>query len=181
LGKCLVIPPPDPDVSAPAFKIIPDSELVYGPSTIDFDIAGFIQDQGGYLSAYSEIVDEKLVSGAQIVERIAREYSINPRLLLSLLEYQSGWVTQANPKAETLDYPMRVFDSWRIGLFRQLSWAANNLNRGYYLWKVNSLPTLSLADGNDCAHGGHSKPGNSRRSIFLFPSLRKRRLGKCYF
>jgi LasA protease len=51
VGQVLSIPPPDPDVSAPAFKIIPDSELVYGPSTVDFDIAGFIQDQGGYLSA----------------------------------------------------------------------------------------------------------------------------------
>jgi LasA protease len=167
VGQVLLIPPPDPDVSAPAFKIIPDSELVYGPSTIDFDIAGFIQDQGGYLSAYSEIVDEKLVSGDQIVERIAREYSINPRLLLSLLEYQSGWVTQANPKAETLDYPMRVFDSWRIGLFRQLSWAANNLNRGYYLWKVNSLPTLSLTDGMIVPMEATVNPGTAGVQYFF--------------
>ncbi|MFU8771175.1 MAG: LysM peptidoglycan-binding domain-containing protein [Anaerolineales bacterium] len=147
VGQVLLIPPPDPDASAPAFKIIPDSELVFGPSTVNFDIAGFIQDQGGYLANYSEIVDDVLVNGAQIVERIAREYSVNPRLLLSLLEYQSGWVTQEYPQEETLLYPMRVFDAWRTGLFRQLSWAANNLNRGYYLWQVNSLPILSLADG----------------------------------
>lgn len=147
VGQVLLIPPPDPDASAPAFKIIPDSELVFGPSTVNFDIAGFIQDQGGYLANYSEIVDDVLVNGAQIVERIAREYSVNPRLLLSLLEYQSGWVTQEYPQEETLLYPMRVFDAWRTGLFRQLSWAANNLNRGYYLWQVNTLPILSLADG----------------------------------
>jgi LasA protease len=147
IGQVLLIPTPDPDAGAPSHKIIPDSELVYSPSTVDFDIAGFIQDQGGYLSVYSEPVDDIPMNGAQIVDRIAREYSINPRLLLSLLEYQSGWITQENPQEETLIYPMRVFDAWRTGLYRQLAWVANNLNRGYYLWRVNSMPTLSLADG----------------------------------
>ena len=147
IGQVLAIPPPDPDAAAPAFKIIPDSELVYGPSMVDFNITEFIQEQGGYLSVYSELVDDIPMSGAQIVERIAQEYSLNPRLLLAYLEYQGGWVTQENPKEETLLYPMRVFDSWRTGLYRQLAWLANNLNRGYYLWRVNSMPILSLADG----------------------------------
>jgi LasA protease len=167
VGQVLLIPPPDPDASAPAFKIIPDSELVYSPATVDFDIARFIQDQGGYLASYSEIVDDVLVSGAQIVERISREYSVNPRLLLVLLEYQSGWVTQANPNGETLDYPMRAFDAWRIGLFRQLSWAANNLNRGYYLWKVNALPTLSLEDGIVVPMDATVNPGTAGVQYFF--------------
>lgn len=147
IGQVLVIPPPDPDATAPAFKIIPDSEFVYGPSTVDFDIASFIQEQAGYLAYYSEPVDGMPMSGAQVVERIAQEYSVNPRLLLSLLEYQSAWVSQGNPKEETLIYPMRFYDGWRTGLYRQLAWAADNLNHGYYLWRVNSLPILSLADG----------------------------------
>lgn len=41
-----------------------------------------------------------------------------------------------------LDHP-----NWK-GLYRQLSWAANQLNRGYYLWRVNAVGSWLLADGN---------------------------------
>jgi LasA protease len=46
----------------------------------------------GYLSAYSEMVDEEVLSGAEIVRRVAYDTSVNPRLLLALLEYRAGWV-----------------------------------------------------------------------------------------
>jgi len=65
-----------------------------------------------------------------------------------VLEYQSGWVTNANPAESTRDYPMGHNNVYRKGLYRQLAWAANNLNMGYYLWEINALSTLTLADGN---------------------------------
>jgi murein DD-endopeptidase MepM/ murein hydrolase activator NlpD len=33
-------------------------------------------------------------------------------------------------------------------LYRQLAWAANNLNRGYYLWRVNGISSWVLSDGS---------------------------------
>lgn len=147
VGQKLVIPAPNPQAKAPNTKIIPDSELVFGPSTVDFDIDAFIQNQGGYLSRYEEDIDEVLLTSAQIVERISRQYSVNPRLLLALLEYQSGWVTHTDPQPYTLDFPLHNFSVGRKGLHQQLTWAANELNRGYYLWRINALPAISLADG----------------------------------
>jgi murein DD-endopeptidase MepM/ murein hydrolase activator NlpD len=38
-------------------------------------------------------------------------------------------------------------DERRVGLYHQLAWAANELNRGYYLWKVNAVSTFILGDG----------------------------------
>ena len=93
-------------------------------------------------------MEGEILSGSQILVRVANEYSVNPRLLLALLEYQSGWVTQSNPAVHTFKIPMGLQDSDRLGLFRQLSWTANQLNRGYYLWQVNGLPYLTLTDGN---------------------------------
>jgi LasA protease len=139
IGQQLTIPPPDPGPPGPAFKIIPDSELVYGPASVDFDIEQFVREKNGYLAGYSEEVDDKDLSGAKIVERISYEYSINPRLLLAVLDYRSGWVTKNNPDEETIDFPMGVKDNTRKGLYRQLAWAANFLNRGYYLWRVNGV------------------------------------------
>ncbi|HSO26804.1 MAG TPA: hypothetical protein VLS48_01955, partial [Anaerolineales bacterium] len=48
----------------------------------------------------------------------------------------------------TLMYPIGVRDSWREGLYMQLAWTANTLNRGYYLWRVNGIATWLLPDGS---------------------------------
>lgn len=147
VGQELTIPAPQPKGTASGFKIIPDSELVYSPGSIDFHLAEFVHQQGGYLSGYSEQVNERKMSGVKIVQRVAEEFSVNPRLLLAVLEYQSGWVKNNQPDEKTLDYPVGVAVEWRKGLYNQLAWAADNLNRGYYLWRVNGVPVWILAEG----------------------------------
>jgi LasA protease len=147
LGQVLVIPVPSPQAAGTSFKIIPDSELIFGPMSATLDIFDFVKAQGGYLSLYRENINNEDYSGAEIVLRVASEYSVNPRLLLAVLEYQSGWVTEMNPDTATLDYPMLYYESWRIGLYAQLSWAANQLNRGYYFWKISAISHWLLSDG----------------------------------
>lgn len=147
-GQTLIIPPPEAGPPGPSFKIIPDSELVYGPASALFDVKAFVQEQGGYLAAYIEQIDDETLNGTQIVERVARNYSVNPRLLLAILEYRSRWVTNAQPDPATLDYPLGFVDLNRPGLYRQLTWAADELNRGYYLWRVNAVGAWVLGDGS---------------------------------
>jgi LasA protease len=146
VGQVLLIPPPSFEAVAPFFKIIPDSELVNSPGNSAFDVPAFVTAQGGYLASYQEEVDEVLLSGAAIVERVALDYSVNPRLLLAVLEFQSQWVTNTNPAEETLNYPLRYFDNQRVGLHRQLAWAANLLNEGYYRWKMEAISSWMLSD-----------------------------------
>ncbi len=146
-GLRVIIPAPSPQPPGPPFKIIPDSELVFSPAAIPFDVFAFVRQKGGYLFAYRETLDDQPYTGSEVVIRVAREYSVNPRLLLAVLEYQSGWVTQTQPPANTMDFPLRFYDPNRRGLYSQLSWAANQLNRGYYLWKVNGISHWPLSDG----------------------------------
>ena len=148
VGQTLEIPAPPPGDPGPSLKIIPDSELVYGPNTTDFDIASFVLNKSGHLATYLEEVNGEFMTGAQIVERIAQNYSVNPRLLLAVLEYQSQWVTNFAPKEDTLDFPMGIYDAFREGLYRQLAYVADNLNRGYYLWRVDGLGGYILLDGS---------------------------------
>ncbi len=147
VGRVLTIPPPVPVGQAPLVKLIPDAELVYGPDAGRFDTFGFIRAAGGYLAQYTEVVDGERLDGAALLHRIALEYSVNPRVLLALLEHQSGWVTQAEPDPAARLYPMGLRDPNRQGLWAQLSWAANELNRGYYLWQAAALAGFALADG----------------------------------
>jgi murein DD-endopeptidase MepM/ murein hydrolase activator NlpD len=146
VGQVLVVPPPTPGARGPSFKIIPDSELVYGPYSGDFDLEGFIDSKNGYLSGYQEEVDEEMMTSAEIIELASRNYSVNPRLLLAIVEYQSGWVTQ--PEAQISNaYAVGLEDPERPSLYRQLTWTADNLNRGYYRWRVNALGSVRTSNG----------------------------------
>jgi LasA protease len=148
VGQMLNIPVATPLAPGPDFKIIPDSELVNGPYNILFNIEDFVQNSGGFLASYKEEVDDQSLSGAQIVERVALDYSVNPRLLLAILERQSGWLTDPAPKKIAKTYPIGLADPSREGLYSQLNWAANNLNRGFYLWRVNGAGSWLLSDGS---------------------------------
>jgi murein DD-endopeptidase MepM/ murein hydrolase activator NlpD len=149
VGQALSIPAPIPGVMGSGFKIIPDSELIYGPYAQSFDISAFVSQYDSFLSHYSEEVEGQTITGAQIVQLVAQDYSVNPRLLLAVLEYQSGWVTKANPTQGMRDYPIGNKDSWRKGLYLQLEWAANNLNRGYYLWRVDGIGGWLLTNSGE--------------------------------
>ncbi len=129
IGQELLVPA-KADAVGPSFKLIPDSELVYGPSAVDFDVAEAAAFFGGYLLEYEEEIEGTRMTGPQIVQLVADRFSVNPRLLLAILDHVSGWVSQLD--AEDDGYPMDYERSEYEGLYQQLSWAANLINLGYY-------------------------------------------------
>jgi len=149
VGQSLVIPVA-PSEMGPALKLVPDSEVVYGPAYIHFDLGAFVQGQGGYLADYSEQVEGRMLSGVDIIQLIAERFSVGPRVLLALLELQAGWVTQPNPSESVLYYPLG-YTNQNAGLFYQLSWAASQLNDAYYGWKLNERTSVRLVDGTRVA------------------------------
>ena len=126
-------------------QVLPDSQFVDGPSAIGFDTGAFVSSHPGWLKDYSAYAAGYNHSGAEIVDMVALDYSINPRVLLALLEYQTGALSQ--PVAPTGNYPLGHIDYFSPGLYLQLIWAANILNVGYYGWRTGSLTELSHPDG----------------------------------
>ncbi|MGA9531314.1 MAG: LysM peptidoglycan-binding domain-containing protein [Anaerolineales bacterium] len=147
VGQVLTVPPSDPLPAGPSFKIIPDSEAVYGPSTALFDTIKVVRQWDGALQHYHDEIEGEDRSGAELVQLVAERYSVNPRLLLALLEYQAGWLTQPQVSPTDRLYPMGNVDPTRQGMFAQLSWAADQLNAGFYLWRAGWLGPFLLADG----------------------------------
>jgi len=125
---------------------LPDSEVVYSPAYLDFDVAAFIREQGGYLSAYSELVNGVDTSAAEIVSRVARQYSVGPRVLLALLEHYGGWVTAPYPPTYHPLGPANPY--YEESFFLQLSWAANRVNGGYYGYKRDGSVAVRFRDGS---------------------------------
>ncbi len=147
VGQRLIIPPPDLRPTGPDFKIIPDSELVNGPYNAIFELDSWLNNKESYLSTYTEEIFDQQLSGLEIIQRISNDYSVNPRLLLTILEYRSDWVTGSKEEVNPSGFPI-VKDPFREGLYKQLAWLANNLNRGYYLWNINAFSGWVLTDGS---------------------------------
>lgn len=157
VGLVLRIPIPSQSTVGSDFKLLPDSEFVYGPSLVDFNLTAFINAYGGYLANYSEEIpgrfldgstNARVLTGAEIVRTVAERYSVSPRLLLAVLEYQSGWLRDPAPGDSTHTFPIGRVEVGREGLFRQLAWAANQLNYGYYAWRAGGLVSWGFASGS---------------------------------
>ena len=126
-------------------QILPDSQFVDGPSAVGFDTGAFVASHSGWLKDYVAYAAGANHSGAEIVDMVALDYSISPRVLLVLLEYQTGALSQ--PVVPTGDYLLGNVDYNYAGLYLQLIWAANILNVGYYGWRTGSLTELPHPDG----------------------------------
>ncbi len=145
-GILLIIPNVLHDVFD-SIAVIPDSEVVFSPTALDFDISAFANQAGGFLSTYKEELSGGPTAGADIIKRVCRENSINPRLLLALLEYKSHWVYGQPANLAETEYPMGYVKLEEKGLYRQLSWAVSQLSLGYYGWRAGTLSTLPFSDG----------------------------------
>ncbi len=127
------------------FKILPDIALVNGPGDAGFDTAAFVAAHPGWLQNYSDYAGGRTRSGAELVDYVAVNFSVSPRLLLALLEYQSGALSAPEPP-ET-PYVLGYENPAYQGVYLQLVWAANTLNNGYYGWRSGELTIFDFPDG----------------------------------
>jgi LasA protease len=135
--------------TGPADLLIPDSEMVFSPHAVDFDVTAFAEQQGGFLATYHEYVGQRWRPGPEVLAIAARDNSVNPRLLLAMLEYKSHWVTDPKrPTGDAFDYPLGNPNPQFKGLYQQLSWLSNELGKGYYDWRAGRLTELGFKDAS---------------------------------
>lgn len=131
----------------PETKFLPDSEVVYGPAYKNFNVNTFVANYpDSYLATYNEYVEGKNRTGAEIIQLVAERFSVGPRVLLALMELQSGWVTSSRLGGVQIAYPMGLVDGGRQNLYRQAAWAANQINAGYYGKISGRLSILDFTD-----------------------------------
>jgi len=149
-GTLLIIPNLLSNVTTtPSQQVMPDSELVYSPSSQSFNIENYVSSAGGKLSTFHEyLVTVGMQSGAEGIQQMAYWSSIDPRILLAIIQYYTGWV-KGPPKAgidET--YPLGFRDTRFQGLFMQLRLPVKELLAGYYGWRDGKLTELTFPDGS---------------------------------
>jgi LasA protease len=130
------------------YHILPDSLFINGPAQVGFSTVDFVNQHPGWLKDYTTYASGANRSGAEVVNLIAEYYSVSPRLLLALLEYQAGALSKPELPASLQDYPLG-YRSWdHKGVYLQLGWAANLLNNAYYGWSTGTLSSIEYPDGS---------------------------------
>ena len=148
-GTLLVIPNRITEPTTPNLQIIPDAEIIYSITAADFNVEEFVKEQSGYLSNFQDYLGSTgWINGYDAIDRLAIENSINPRMILGLLEFESRWVRGQPVDIFHTEYPMGFNDYHYKGMSVQLVWAINNLSIAYYGWRAGTLTHLEFPDGS---------------------------------
>ena len=129
------------------YQILPDSLFINGPAQVGFNTSAFVSEQPGWLSGYTEYAFNGDRTAAEIIDYVALNFSVSPRLLLTLLEYQDGALSQPTMPEASREYPLGYHDWQHKGMYLQLVWAANLLNNAYYNWRIGDLVEFDHLDG----------------------------------
>ena len=159
VGQVIHLPAAPVDYT-PSPALLPDSRLVRTAGAFRFDVERFLRSQPGPLHRMTLMTPTRLadgsqrsdqLTGSQIIERVSREYSVDARILLAFIEHYAGLVTEGGADEERQLYPLLPPDPssgrLRAGLYSQLSWLADQLNKGYYDRKYRGATILETAEG----------------------------------
>ena len=69
------------------YQILPDSLFINGPAQVGFDTTQFVEDHSGWLKSFSEYAFNDNRTGAEIINYVALNYSVSPRVLLEIMFY----------------------------------------------------------------------------------------------
>ncbi len=95
-------------------------------------VQALLDAQPGTLKSALMTVGDRNHGVAEVVVGQAYLYSMNPKLLLALLEFQQGLLSNAAPAVDQIEWAMNFRgenEKWR-GLYGQIRWAARELRRG---------------------------------------------------
>ncbi|NTW43149.1 MAG: LysM peptidoglycan-binding domain-containing protein [Anaerolineaceae bacterium] len=130
-----------------SFQIVPDIAFVYGPRDVDFDIITFVNSQPGWLKNVRDTVGEKTRSGAEVILYVSQLFSVSQKLILAILEYQTGALSDPEIPEEIDGYLLSYQDPLHKGFAQQIVWLANYLNNYYYRWREGTITTYKHSDG----------------------------------
>lgn len=129
------------------YQILPDSLFINGPAQVSFDPVAFVDQQPGWLKNHTEYINGQNRRGGEIIIYVSTNYSVSPRLLLALAEYQTGALSNPQAPDPEESYLLGKYDFRKEGFYRQIAWASDVLNTAYYQWRAGKMLTFEHLDG----------------------------------
>jgi len=128
------------------FQIIPDAAFVYGPDLLDFDLKAFLQSTTGWFKNYRATINEKNLDAAGILTYYSENYSLNPKMLLALIEFQTGALTNPDRDPSSEEFFLG-FENYHRGVHLQISYVSDLLNDGFYRYFNGELTSIEHSNG----------------------------------
>jgi LasA protease len=143
--------------------ILSEGQFVYGPNVTDFDLSAYLSRNSSALAPLAQDLDDK-----------ASYYSINPRVLLTILEIRNGVVTAESPLTEKqLAHIVGYQDI--VGYDEQVFKLCETLMENYYhrLYQQplanTAVITLTLNDGTSVSVPATTNAGTTAILTSLAP------------
>ncbi|NWF80345.1 MAG: peptidoglycan DD-metalloendopeptidase family protein [Chloroflexi bacterium] len=152
------LPPPSP--TAPLAAAVAPRDPLFDPRRLSYahnfngpEIQALLEARGSALKDARFQVGDRSHSFTDVLVGLSSLYSLNPQLLLALIDLQSGLVSSGTAAPEQLAWALgyRGDGGSRRGLYSQLRWAARELRwaiRDYALKGDGPPPALTFADGS---------------------------------
>lgn len=128
------------------FQIIPDAAFVYGPDLIDFDLKAFLQSTDGWFKNYRATINDKSLDAAGVLTYYGENLSLNPKMLLALIEFQTGALSNPRQDASS-EGAFLGFDNNHHGPHLQISFVAKLLNEGFYSYFNSEMSSIDHQNG----------------------------------
>ncbi len=122
--------------------MLDDGRFLYEPGWGAAEVNRFLAGRSGVLGAWRSWVGDQEVPLGDVIAGYSLLYGINPKIVLALLEFQSGLVDGPSPSAETLDWAMGYHADDTRGLEAQVHWAVRELFRGTRDYPATALVLL---------------------------------------
>ena len=131
-----------------SYKILADAQFVNGPADKGFSARSYTDRQPGWFKYYTVWSDNRNLRGGELIDYISQVYSISPRLLLALLQYLTGALTDPVYRddfntASVLRMPGEAYKT----LSGQLNQVAEFFNDHYYSYQAGYFSEYELQDG----------------------------------
>ncbi len=157
-------------------EILSDGQFVDGPNVGAFELETFLNAQPGILKApeYRNVIQDQ-----------ADYFGINPKVLLTVIEMQSGLVTNPSPTPQAIANPIGYGDT--PGFVAQMQRVAGRLSESFYWYlydyqpkRTGSSPSipLTLRDGTAVQVAGQSNAGTYAMQSVLAEDLDAQRWAK---
>jgi murein DD-endopeptidase MepM/ murein hydrolase activator NlpD len=129
--------------------ILNDQRFLYAPGWGALEVREFLEGRAGVLGDLQSWVGDREMPLADVIAGQCFLYGVNPKVVLALLEIQSGLVDTPAPSPEDLDWAMGYQEEEERGLEAQIIWAVREIFRGMRDYPV--LNTLVLGTGEKLA------------------------------
>lgn len=148
--------PPAPDASPtpagpqvappPAARLIDQQRFFYEPGVYVPELQAWLDAQPGPLKQMRATIGAREHTFAEVLSSQTTLYSLNPKVILALIELQSGVISDAAPTEERVAFLLgyRGENESRAGWMSQLRWAIRELHRAQR--DFPAAPELVFAD-----------------------------------